>query len=335
MAPKAMSYKANSVIYFQGDISDKIYILKAGRLSLNSIDIETGQEIHDPIQTGEFFGVKSAMGKYSREENAVVLSDSQVITFSVPEFEQLVYQNTRIIMKMLKVFSNQLRRMHKRVRNLLAMEEQQDPETGLFKIGEYYLTNKLYPQAIYTFSRYLTYYPSGSFHQEATRNIESAESMAQKYGIGKGPAPAAQPASSSTNKPTGGKQLSDVAKQYYNAVSLFSQQDYGAALKEFQQIADSGGDPEYTLKSRYELGRCLYSLKKHDECIKHFTELIQKFPKLPDLPDALFIVGQSYKEKGANDKALGFFKKILSMTSEGDSIQRKVKKSMRDLEEKS
>ncbi|MFW5745087.1 MAG: Crp/Fnr family transcriptional regulator, partial [Spirochaetota bacterium] len=83
-------------------MSDKIYILKSGRISLNSTDIETGQEIHDYIQTGEFFGVKSALGKYPREENAVVLSDTSVIMFTVPEFEQLVSQNTRIIMKMLK-----------------------------------------------------------------------------------------------------------------------------------------------------------------------------------------------------------------------------------------
>ena len=138
--PKAINYKANSIVYFRGDISEKVYILKSGKVSLNYNDIETGQEMHDLIQTGEFFGVKSALGKYPREETAVVLTDSTMIAFSVPEFEQLALQNTRIIMKMLKVFSNQLRRIHKQVRNLLMTgANTNDPESGLFKIGQYYL----------------------------------------------------------------------------------------------------------------------------------------------------------------------------------------------------
>ena len=41
------------------------------------------------------------------------------MVFSVPEFEQLATKNTRIITKMLKVFSNQLRRIHKQVQTLL------------------------------------------------------------------------------------------------------------------------------------------------------------------------------------------------------------------------
>ncbi|MFW6292359.1 MAG: cyclic nucleotide-binding domain-containing protein, partial [Spirochaetota bacterium] len=168
-------------------MSDKIYILKSGRISLNSTDIETGQEIHDYIQTGEFFGVKSALGKYPREENAVVLSDTSVIMFTVPEFEQLVSQNTRIIMKMLKVFSNQLRRMHAKVSTLLAEDEQVNPEVGLFNIGQHYLGKKRYEQALYAFRRYLTYYPSGRFHAKANEFAQKAEQFLQQYGAGKGP----------------------------------------------------------------------------------------------------------------------------------------------------
>jgi CRP-like cAMP-binding protein len=58
--PKPAVFKANSVVYFQGDVDERIYILKSGRIVLRSRDIETGQDINDLIQTGEFFGVKSA-----------------------------------------------------------------------------------------------------------------------------------------------------------------------------------------------------------------------------------------------------------------------------------
>jgi CRP-like cAMP-binding protein len=71
--PRAMHYNANSVVYFTGDMGDKIFILQSGKIILKTIDIETGEELTDLIRTGEFFGVKSALGHYPREEDAIVL----------------------------------------------------------------------------------------------------------------------------------------------------------------------------------------------------------------------------------------------------------------------
>ncbi|MEE8441616.1 MAG: cyclic nucleotide-binding domain-containing protein [Spirochaetia bacterium] len=328
-----MSFKANSVVYFLGDVSDKIYILKSGRISLNSTDIETGQEIHDYIQMGEFFGVKSALGKYPREENAVVLSDSAVIMFTVPEFEQLASQNTRIIMKMLKVFSNQLRRMHTKVSGLLAEDKQVDPETGLFNGGQYYLGKKRYEQALYAFRRYLTYYPSGRMNAKASEYAQKAEQFAQEYGAGKGPnISGVSTTAEEVSKPDRGRQLSDSAKEYYAAVSVFSQQQYSDALKAFKVIAENGTDEEYRIKSLFEIGRCYYSLEQFDACIKHFTGLIQRYPKIPELSDALYYVGQSYQEKGDTARAEGFYKKIMSMSGASETLLRKVRRAVKALE---
>lgn len=180
--PKSINYKANSIVYFKGDINENVYILKSGKVGLRYNDIETGQEMHDLIQTGEFFSVKSSLGKYPKEETAVVLQDAEIIVFSVPEFEQVAMKNTRIIMKMLRVFSNQLRRIHKQVRNLLSAGESLNPETGLFRIGEYYFKKGQYSQALYAFRRYLTYYPSGQYASQATSNIQDTETRIQQGG---------------------------------------------------------------------------------------------------------------------------------------------------------
>ncbi|MFP4385452.1 MAG: tetratricopeptide repeat protein [Spirochaetia bacterium] len=330
--PKAMTYKANSVIYFKGDVSDRIFILKAGKVSLTSTDIETGQEIHDYIQTGEFFGVKSALGKYPREENAIVLNDSSVVMFNVPEFESMVSQNTRIIMKMLQVFSNQLRRIHKRVRNLLTLEEQVEPETGLYRIGEYYLRKKKYAQAVYAFGRYLTYYPTGKYEQKVTRFLAQAEEYSQKYGQGKGPNIPGLEQKADAAKPERGVELSETARKYYNAVSLFSQQKYQDAVGEFKEIISTSPGEEYLLKSLFELGRCLFAMEKYDQCIKHYTGLIQKYPKIPDLPDALFYIGESYRFTADNSRAASFYRKILSMSPD-ESLKRKTGKALKTVEE--
>lgn len=331
-----MQYKTNSVIYFKGDVGERVYILKSGRVSLTSTDVETGQEIHDYIQTGEFFGVKSALGKYPREENAVVLSDAAVVTFSVPEFEQLASQNTRIIMKMLKVFSNQLRRLHAKVRNLLAEDEQLDPEVGLFQNGEYYLKKKHYSHALYAFNKYLEYYPQGRFTDRARDLRDTAETYAQKYGQGKGPnvpglegsGPSREPA----KKPDKGRQLSEAARKYYDAVSVYSREDYEKALGMFQEIVKNASDKEYSLKALFEIGRTLYALERYDTAIKHFTNMIQKYPKLAELPDALYYIGQSYQQKNDETRAKSFYNKILSMDSIEEGIKRKVNRALRSLD---
>lgn len=340
--PKALQYRASSVIYFQGDAADKIYILQSGKVSLNYQDIENGQDIHDLVQPGEFFGVKSAMGRYPREENALVLQDAAVLAFTVPEFEQLAMSNIRIVMKMLKVFSNQLRRIHKQVSSLMEKEEQQSPELGLFMVGEYYLKNRQYAQAKYVFGRYLTYYPAGKMAAQAAKYLESSENSLSRYGDGKGPSPMTEtttlpPRLSGPTAPAPARQgpaeLSAVAKSYYDAVSLFSQDKYQPAFAAFKKIVEANEDPEYTAKSVYEIGRCLYLLGKYDDCIKHYTGMITTYPKYPDLGDALYYMAQAYEKKGENDRAATFYKKILAMsTDEDDTVHIKAKKALKALE---
>ena len=325
--PKSINYKANSIVYFKGDTTEYIYILKSGKVGLRFNDIETGQEMHDLIQTGEFFSVKSSLGRYPKEETAVVLQDAEIIAFTVPEFEQMAMQNTRIIMKMLKVFSNQLRRIHKQVRNLLSAGESVNPETGLFRIGGYYLKKGRYSQALYAFQRYLTYYPSGQYASEAADNIQTAEKRLQAGG-----------GTTSTASPRGGapaasgQGLSPLAKQYYNAVSLFSQQKFGEALTEFRKISEDGSDREYLAKSLFEIGRCFFSLGDFDKCIAHYTGMVQQYPKHPDLVEALYYVGSSYEKKGDASKAANFYNKILSMVGEEAPVHRKARRALKALE---
>ena len=356
MSPKSMQYKANSIIFFKGDLSDRVFLLNSGKVTLNSMDIETGVEVHDLIKTGEFFGVKSALGRYPREETAQVLTDAAVIAFSVLEFEQLAMQNARIIVKMLKVSSKQLRYVHSQVQNLIGSEEQVKPEMGLYNIGEYYLKNKRYSQALYAYKRYLTYYPSGRYSAEVTQKLQLAEDYLSKYGQGKGPAspaaavePAAGPAGSPAARPAAAAakanqaaagpaagergEMPDVAKMYYNAVSLMSQQKYQEAFAQFKKIASAGENPEYSAKAQYEMGRCLYYLSQYDSCIQSFGALIQRYPKHPDLREALFFVGKCYEAKKDAAKAAGFYKKILTLVSEDDALSRKVKKALRELQE--
>ena len=308
--PKPQQYKTGSLIYFQGDPADKVFILQSGKVNLAYQDMETGEDVHDLIQPGEFFGIKSALGRYPREENAMAVQDAVIMAFTVPEFEALAMANTRIIMKLLKVLSNQMRKIHKQVSSLMAKEEQ-NPEAGLFSVGEYYLKNKNYRQARYVFSRYLTFYPSGQNASQAAVYLQESEISMAKAG---GPPPPQSSASASAvieDDPS--QDISDAARAYYDAVSLISQQKYPQAYLAFKKIVDANEDAEYAAKSSFEIGRCLFLLNKFEDCIRYYTMMITKYPKHPDLADTLFYIGQCYEKNNRKDQALVFYKKILSM----------------------
>ena len=100
--PKKITYAKGSIIYFEEDKDDRIFILQKGLVVLSSTDVETKSPVTEYAKEGEFFGVKSAFGRFPREETATVVADAQVIAMSVAEFEQLFSSNKQIIMKMLR-----------------------------------------------------------------------------------------------------------------------------------------------------------------------------------------------------------------------------------------
>ncbi|MCL2801752.1 MAG: cyclic nucleotide-binding domain-containing protein [Treponema sp.] len=321
--PKPAQYRSGSLIYFQGDPADKIYILQTGKVSLVYQDIETGADVRDPVQPGEFFGVKSALGRYTREENAVALSDTTVMIFTVPEFEAVATANSRIIMKMLKVFSNQMRRVHKQVSKVMAKEEQ-PPADGLYNIGEYYLKNKRFSHAKHVFSRYLTFYPSGKNALQATKNLETAENALSRYGDGKGPGVSVSHAAAAAAPPSGFSQEDSdkTTKAFYDAVSLVSQGKYQEAFMSFKLIVDADTSPEWTAKASFEIGRCMFLLNKFEESLKYYTNMLTKFPKHPELKETMFIMGQCNEKVGRKDQAVAFYKKIVSMGGDDAAIEK-------------
>jgi TolA-binding protein len=311
--PKTFQFRSGAVIYFKGDPADRVFILQNGMVSLTYQDMESGNDLHDTVQQGEFFGVKSAMGRYAREENAVALKDSTIMAFSVPEFENFAAANTRIVMKMLTVFSTQLRRVHRQLSVLLKTEEQ-NPEAGLFSIGEYYLKQKRFDQAKYVFGRYLTYYPSGKNITMAEANLKLAEDSLA----------AEQDAEAAAGQ-------NDAVSIYQRALGLVSQGKYQQAYLIFKQITDADPQSEWAVKSALEIGRCFYTLNKFEECIQYFTGMLSRYPQHPNIQEAVFFVGQSNERLGRTAQAQAFYKKILTMPGGGEGIKAQVKQALERL----
>jgi len=309
--PKPHQYFTGSMVYARGDEANKLFILQSGKISLAVLDPETGTETRDLVSPGEFFGVKSALGRFPREENAIAVADSTAMVFTVPEFEAFAMANPKIIIKMLKVFSTQMRRVHQQIAKFKEKEEVK-PDEGLFSIGEVYLKRKRYAHAKYIFSRYLVHYPTGAKTTLAAKNIQIAEKAIASTIVK--------------------NQQKGTAKEYREAISLISQHEYENAIQAFKKIISTSGEREWISKSEYSIGHCLFLLGKFDDCIEHFSNMLSKNPGHPDAKEAMFYIGEASEKIGNKGQAALWYNKILVMPDlEAGGMRARVKQALKGL----
>ena len=353
--PTIRNYAPGSIIYFEGDKADEIYILQSGKVVLNYTAIDTGAEVNETISNGEFFGVKSAVGKYPREETAQVLAPSVVLVLSVEEFEQMVLKNFRVLIKMLKVFSNQLRRIGKAVREKLQQGEPKMPATELFNIGEYYFKQGKAEQAKYVYNKYLFYYPNGEFAETCKSRLKAIESG--EFRIEQPPQPQIEETKpeeeiisapsveteqvETEEKPKTEKPVPegiDVVKKFYEALSLFSQDKIQEAMEIYKNILEikkfkDEATAQFAEKAQFELGRCYMKLNMFAEAIETFANFIKKFERSNLLKDALFNIGQCYESMENYQKAINFYQKVVNMPPK-EAINTKAKKAIEEVQKK-
>lgn len=186
--PKLVNFSKGSIVYFEDDKDDKIYILQSGTIILTSIDPETKITVTNQVKPGEFFGVKSVLGRFPREETATVLQDSQVIALTVPEFEKNFSGNKQIIMKMLRVFSAQLRQIHKRIEQILNSTPE-SPQAGMLAVAKSFFEDEEFVSCYDVCLKYLKRFPQSPYIEHVKKLFAASQMYLEKRGMPKYEAP--------------------------------------------------------------------------------------------------------------------------------------------------
>ncbi len=177
--PKVMQYTKGSIPYFEGDQDERVFILQRGQVLLSSIDIETKKPVTEYVKAGEFFGVKSALGHFPREETATVLTDSAAVCLSVQEFEKLFSENKTIIMKMLRVFSNQLRQIHRKTESILDSTPA-DQETSMLAVAKSFFDDEQFRSCCDVCIKILKVFPKTPYKFEISKLFNDARMCNEK-----------------------------------------------------------------------------------------------------------------------------------------------------------
>lgn len=325
--PIIRTYKAGSIVYFEKDKADDIFVLQNGRIILTYLSADGKTEIKEDVKLGEFFGVKSSLGRYPREETAQVLGGATVLVFKMADFELFVAQKTHLILKMMKVFSSQLRQIHHKVREQLGQfGDMKSAAFELMNVAEVFHRNGNYDHAIYAYERYLAHYQTGAYVGRAKELLALAKrssmfpvnmpelsyEMEKKHAAG-GYAPV--PESGPTKAL---KELQTKADEH------FKNGKYAEAAAIYKNLSDtkdskSPDDDKIIELALHSLGLSQEWLGKLDEAYATLSGYVKKYGKGSKVKESILHLGMISEKKGEKEKAVMLYNKILGLPPE-DSV---------------
>lgn len=169
-----MQYTRGSIIYFEGDKDERIFIVQSGVVLLTSSDIESGEPVSEQVKSGEFFGVRAALGRFAREETATCLVPTSAIILTIQEFENVLSREKSLMMKTLRVFSNQLRNIHKRTESILN-KVAEDSQSGMLAVAKSFYDEEQYRSACDIYEKFFARYPNADKKGEILKLYEKAK----------------------------------------------------------------------------------------------------------------------------------------------------------------
>ncbi|MCR4420978.1 MAG: cyclic nucleotide-binding domain-containing protein [Spirochaetales bacterium] len=337
MSPQLKKFGKNSIIYFTGDNDSNIYILKEGQVIISYIPSDKLEEEAYVVKPGEFFGLKSAMGKYPREETAMAATEVVAVAMNENEFLAVNGKNEQLLLKILKALSKELRETVRKVNQLTGQNEVL-PDVGLFNYGMYYFKTKQYKKSKYCFQKLLELYPDCSNKDEALAQLKALENLISDDFSADETHQTLDSALGKTEnfvekvEAEKEQQSSEEEKMYYEAVNAVMASKLEEGLKLFKQIFDdSNTSEEYKSKSLLEMGKILKRMKNFDAAEKVFKKFITDFSSSELAKEAIYELAENYKLKGDLENCKKLIAKIISLQP-ADEITTKAKRLLGSLQ---
>jgi CRP/FNR family transcriptional regulator len=104
-------YKKGQVIFFEGDIADKLYIVNKGKVKIFRYTKEGREQILHILTDGDSIGDLSLLKKGKMDFNGETLEDTAMCTLTKKAFDEIIAKNPEIMLKILEV-------VHDRIVNL-------------------------------------------------------------------------------------------------------------------------------------------------------------------------------------------------------------------------
>jgi CRP-like cAMP-binding protein len=116
------AYPKNSVILFEDDPGDALYVVKQGQVKVVLIGEDGREVILSVLGEGDFFGEMALIDDEPRSAHVIAMSDSTLLVLRREDFQGLLMQTPGIALAMLRELTRRLRRVDEKVGSLVLLD---------------------------------------------------------------------------------------------------------------------------------------------------------------------------------------------------------------------
>lgn len=105
---KRRRFKKGQIIFYEGDLADKFYILNSGKMKIYKTTREGKEQILYILQEGDFIGDLNLLKKGEFEFNAEAIEEVGVCTLTKDDFDNILRSNPEISLRILETLHDRL-----------------------------------------------------------------------------------------------------------------------------------------------------------------------------------------------------------------------------------
>lgn len=115
-------YPKNSVILFEDDPGDALYIVSTGQVKVVLIGEDGREVILSVLGDGDFFGEMALIDDEPRSAHVIAMKDSHLLVLRRDDFQAQIENHPRIALKLLRVLVQRLRRADEKIGGLVLLD---------------------------------------------------------------------------------------------------------------------------------------------------------------------------------------------------------------------
>ena len=121
-ATRERTYPKNSVILFEDDPGDALFVVAQGQVKVVLIGEDGREVILSVLGPSEFFGEMALIDDEPRSAHVIAMEDSSLIVLRREDFQGILKQSPGIAVALLKELSRRLRRVDEKVGSLVLLD---------------------------------------------------------------------------------------------------------------------------------------------------------------------------------------------------------------------
>jgi len=121
-ATRERSYPKNSVIVFEDDPGDAMFVVKSGQVKVVLIGEDGREVILSVLGDGDFFGEMALIDDQPRSAHVIAMEDSRLLVLYRDDFHRCLESTPRIALGLLRALSRRLRSADDKIGSLVLLD---------------------------------------------------------------------------------------------------------------------------------------------------------------------------------------------------------------------